>query len=59
MIKNVQDTIVNDVQDDIRHLFSDILSEQIIEEINEKIELTILNGFWKHGIRTGAKLREV
>ena len=58
-MESVQQTIVNDVQRDIRLLFSDILSEQILEEINQNIELTILNGFWKHGIKTDAKLRQV
>ncbi len=60
MIKNVQDTIITDVQQSVRKMLDVSVSsdnkEQMIDIALQTIEVTILNAFWKHGI-SGSPLR--
>jgi hypothetical protein len=54
MLKDIQETIIIDVQDSVRKILSastrNLLNDESITTINEILEVTILNSFWKHGI---------
>lgn len=54
MIKDIQETIITDVQESVRKILStstrNLLNDESITTINEILEVTILNSFWKHGI---------
>ena len=54
MLKDIQETIITDVQDSVRKILStstrDLINDESITTINEILEVTILNSFWKHGI---------
>lgn len=54
MLKDIQETIITDVQDSVRKILStstrNLLNDESITTINEILEVTILNSFWKHGI---------
>lgn len=57
MITHVQETIVKDVQDKLSALLQNNIPQHEIQEINELIEVTILNAFWKHGIAISTKVK--
>ena len=54
MLKDIQETIITDVQDSVRKILStstrNLINDESITTINEILEVTILNSFWKHGI---------
>ena len=54
MIKDIQETIITDVQESVRKILStstrNLINDESITTINEILEVTILNSFWKHGI---------
>lgn len=54
-MKQVQDTIVDNVQSFIRSYFADSLTETQIQQLNEELEVKILHAFWSHGITSNPK----
>ena len=56
MIQHVQETIIEDVQQSVRKIFQTTIPDEILEDVNQQLEATILNAFWKHGI-SGSPLR--
>jgi hypothetical protein len=60
MIKDVQQTVITDVQDSVRKMLSVSIDsdnkEEMIDIALQTIEVTILNAFWKHGI-SGSAIR--
>jgi len=50
MIHQVQETIINDVQQSVRKIFETTVPEHLLDDVNQQLEVTILNAFWKHGI---------
>jgi hypothetical protein len=56
MIRDVQETIIQDVQQSVRKIFETTMPIDIVDEVNQQLEVTILNAFWKHGI-SGSVIR--
>jgi len=54
-MKQVQDTIVDNVQSFIRSYFADSLTDTQIQQLNEELEVKILHAFWSHGITSNPK----
>lgn len=54
-MKQVQDTIVDNVQSFIRSYFADSLTDTQIQQLNEELEVKILHAFWTHGITSNPK----
>lgn len=49
-MKQVQDTVVDNVQSFIKSYFADSLTDKQIADLNEELEVKILHAFWSHGI---------
>lgn len=54
-MKQVQDTVVDNVQSFIKSYFADSLTDKQIEQLNEELEVKILHAFWTHGITSNPK----
>lgn len=54
-MRQVQDTVVQNVQHFIRTYFDDSLTQSQIEEINQELEVKILASFYEHGISSNTK----
>lgn len=54
-MRQVQDTVVQNVQHFIRTYFDDSLTQSQIEEINQELEVKILASFYEHGISSNPK----
>lgn len=54
-MKQVQDTIIDNVQTYIKSYFADSLTTKQIADLNEELEVKILHGFWSHGITSNPK----
>lgn len=54
-MKQVQDTVIQNVQHFIRTYFDDSLTQSQIEEINQELEVKILASFYEHGIASNPK----
>jgi hypothetical protein len=54
-MKQVQDTVIENVQKFIESYFADSLTDKQIEQLNEELEVKILHAFWSHGITSNPK----
>jgi len=54
-MKQVQDTVIADVQQFIVSYFADSLTDKQIADLNEELEVKILHAFWTHGITSNPK----
>lgn len=54
-MKQVQDTVIQNVQHFISTYFDDSLTKIQIEEINQELEVKILASFYEHGISSNPK----
>jgi len=54
-MKQVQDTVIQNVQQFVRTYFDDSLTQSQIEEINQELEVKILASFYEHGITSNPK----
>lgn len=54
-MKQVQDTVIDNVQTFIKSYFADSLTDTQIGQLNEELEVRILQGFWEHGITSNPK----
>ena len=54
-MKQVQDTVIQNVQHFISTYFDDSLTKSQIEEINQELEVKILASFYEHGITSNPK----
>ena len=54
-MKQVQDTVIQNVQHFISTYFDDSLTKPQIEEINQELEVKILASFYEHGITSNPK----
>lgn len=50
MKKNVQDTVIDEVQQFVRDYFAANIPSEDYERFNEELELKILAAFYEHGI---------
>lgn len=54
-MKQVQDTVIQNVQHFISTYFYDSLTQNQIEEVNQELEVKILASFYEHGISSNPK----
>lgn len=50
MKRNVQDTVIDEVQQFVRDYFAANMPNEDAERFNEELEVKILSAFYQHGI---------
>lgn len=50
MKRNVQDTVIDEVQQFVRNYFAANMPKDDIERLNEELEVKIMAAFYEHGI---------